>query len=72
MKGNEDVFWGLLDDIYYFLSGKRSPLDPRYESIKKAPLLQSDQTSLRREDWEIQKERARLEIKEINHDYDRI
>lgn len=30
--GNEDVFWGFLDDIYCFYHHKISPFDPRYKN----------------------------------------
>ena len=34
MEGNDDVFWGLLFDIWCFYSQKVSPYDPRYKESK--------------------------------------
>ena len=30
IQGNEDVFWGLMDDIWHLYNKKASPYDPRY------------------------------------------
>ena len=30
LNGDHDVFWGLLDDIWYLYHNKNSPNDPRY------------------------------------------
>ncbi len=29
IDGNEDAFWGFLDDLWYFFNGKYSPFDSR-------------------------------------------
>lgn len=31
IKGEENVFWGLLDDIYHWANNKKSQYDPRFK-----------------------------------------
>ena len=34
-EGNHDVFWGFLDDLWYFYHNKQSPYDTRYKDSNK-------------------------------------
>ena len=51
IEGNEEVFWGFLDDIWHLYNKKISPFDPRYKLANKPKIRAS--TPTRKEEVKI-------------------
>ena len=44
LEGNSDVFWGLMDDIWYFMQNKISPFDSRNNALLPPKRLSTNPT----------------------------